>query len=84
VAGGVEIRAGVHTGEVDVLDGDLRGLAVHATARIMAAAPAGTVYTSGISRALATGSGVFFESTGTHWLKGFDEPIELYRVERAS
>jgi class 3 adenylate cyclase len=80
---GVAIRAGVHTGEVDVLDGgDLRGIAVHETARIMAAAPPETVYTSGLSRALAAASGLRFESTGTHALKGFEEPVELFRVSQ--
>jgi len=82
-AASVEIRAGVHTGEVDVLDGgDLRGIAVHETARIMAAAPAGTVYTSSITRALAGASNLAFTSTGTHTLKGFDAPVELFQVEK--
>jgi class 3 adenylate cyclase len=84
-AAAVEIRAGVHTGEVDVLDGgDLRGIAVHETARIMAAAPDGSVYTSGLSRALTSASGLRFESTGTHSLKGFDNPVELFRVEQTA
>lgn len=78
---GIEIRAGVHTGEVEVLDGDLRGIAVHATARIMATAPARTLLTSAVSRALAVGSGLGFTSTGTHDLKGFDEPMELFEVQ---
>lgn len=77
----VEIRVGVHTGEVDLVDGDLGGIAVHATARIMAAAPAGTVYTSGISRALAGANVLAFASSGVHALKGLDEPIELFEVE---
>jgi class 3 adenylate cyclase len=77
---GIEIRTGVHTGEVEVLYGDLRGIAVHATARIMAAAPGGAVLTSAVSRALASGSGLHFVSTGTHALKGFDERIELFEV----
>ena len=79
---GVEIRAGVHTGEVDQVDGgDLRGIAVHETARVMAAAPAGTVYASGLARALAAASGLRFTSTGTHALKGIEEPAELFRVD---
>lgn len=78
---GIEIRIGVHTGEVEVLDGDLRGIAVHATARIMAAAPGGAVLTSAVSRALATGSGLHFVSIGSHALKGFDEPMELFEVQ---
>jgi class 3 adenylate cyclase len=79
---GVEIRAGVHTGEVDVVEGgDLRGIAVHETARIMAAATPGSVFTSGLSRALAAASGLGFTSTGKHSMKGFDEPVELFEVE---
>ena len=79
---GVEIRAGVHTGEVDVVDGgDLRGIAVHETARIMAAAGAGAVYTSGLTRVLASASGLTFRSVGSHALKGFEAPAELFAVE---
>lgn len=78
---GVEIRAGVHTGEVDLVEGgNLRGIAVHETARIMAAAGAGTVHTSALTGALASASGLTFRSTGTHALKGFDAPVELFAV----
>jgi class 3 adenylate cyclase len=78
---GVEIRAGVHTGEVDVVDGgDLRGIAVHEAARIMAAAGGGGVYTSALTRLLASASGLTFRSVGTHALKGFETPAELFAV----
>ncbi|HEY3522965.1 MAG TPA: adenylate/guanylate cyclase domain-containing protein [Candidatus Limnocylindrales bacterium] len=77
---GVQIRTGVHTGEVDLVDEDLRGIAVHETARIMAAAPGGSVYASGLPRALARGGGLQFTSVGTRSLKGFDEPVELFEV----
>jgi class 3 adenylate cyclase len=81
-AAGVQIRAGVHTGEVDLVEGgDLRGIAVHETARIMAAAEPGSVYASGLARALAGTGRLRYRSTGTHALKGFDEPVELFRVE---
>ena len=81
-AAGLEIRAGVHTGEVDLVEGgQLRGIAVHETARIMAAAAPGSVYASGLTRALAGASGVRFTSTGSHDLKGFEQPVELFRVE---
>jgi class 3 adenylate cyclase len=83
-AADVDIRAGVQTGEVDLLDdGNLRGVAVHETARIMAAAEPGSVYTSGLARALAGASGLGFVSTGSHALKGFETPVELFRVEDA-
>lgn len=83
VAGtGIEIRAGVHTGEVDVVEGgDIRGIAVHETARIMASASPGAVFVSGLSRALAGASGLHFTSAGTRSLKGFDEPVELFQVD---
>jgi class 3 adenylate cyclase len=78
---GVAVRAGVHTGDVDLLpDGNLRGIAVHEASRIMAAAPGGSVYTSGVSRALAASSGLHFESAGMHTLKGMPDPVELFRV----
>jgi class 3 adenylate cyclase len=81
-AAGLEIRAGVHTGEVDLVEGgQLRGIAVHETARIMSTAPPGSVYSSGLSRALAGSGRLSFTSTGTHALKGFEEPVELFRVE---
>lgn len=80
-AAGLKVRAGVHTGEVDLLaGGDLRGIAVHEAARIMAAASGGSVYASGVARALATSSGLRFESAGTHALKGIPEPVELFLV----
>ncbi len=81
-AAGVHIRAGVHTGEVDVVEGgDLRGIAVHETARIMSAAQPGQVYASGLARALAGNARLRYTSTGTHALKGFEEPVELFEVE---
>jgi class 3 adenylate cyclase len=80
-AAGVQVRAAVHTGEVDILaSGDLRGIAVHEAARIMAAAPDGSVYTSAVSRALAMSSGLRFASAGTHTLKGIPDAVELFLV----
>jgi class 3 adenylate cyclase len=80
-AAALEIRAGVHTGEVDQVEGgDLRGIAVHETARIMAAAPAGSVYCSALARALAAASPLAFTSVGSHPLKGFETPVELFLV----
>jgi class 3 adenylate cyclase len=81
-AAGMAVRVGVHTGEVDLVEGgDLRGIAVHETARIMAAAEPGSVYASGLARALAGTGRLKYTSTGTHALKGFEEPAELFRVE---
>jgi class 3 adenylate cyclase len=81
-AAAVEIRVGVHTGEVDLVEsGDLRGIAVHETARIMAAAPRGAVYCSAVARGLAAASRLEFTSMGSHSLKGFEFPVELFRVD---
>lgn len=60
---GIEIRAGVHTGEIEILPNDVRGIAVHATARVMAAAKPSEVLASSITRALAEGP-AFVSRTG--------------------
>ena len=77
---GLEIRVGVHTGEVDILLDDIRGIAVHATARIMAAAQPSEILTSAVTRALSEGTGVQFEERGPHTLKGLAAPLELFAV----
>jgi class 3 adenylate cyclase len=80
-AAGLEIRAGVHTGEVELHEADIRGIQVHAVARIMSAAQSGSVLTSAVTHALAAASGIRFQSAGAHTLKGFDQPVELFEVE---
>lgn len=77
---GVEIRAGVHTGEVELLPGDIGGIAVHAVARIMALAGASEVFVSAVAVGLAEGSGVAVEPAGSHAMKGLERPIEVYRL----
>jgi class 3 adenylate cyclase len=67
---GIQIRAGVHTGEVEVRGNDLGGLAVHIGSRIAALAGAGEVLVSGTVRDLLAGSGIAFEDRGEHALKG--------------
>jgi class 3 adenylate cyclase/pimeloyl-ACP methyl ester carboxylesterase len=68
---GLEVRSGVHTGEVEVVDGrDIAGLAVHVGARVAAAARAGEVLTTTTVRDLVAGSGIEFDDRGTHGLKG--------------
>jgi class 3 adenylate cyclase len=73
------IRVGIHSGEV-VMSGDhVRGLAVHAAARIVAKAGAGEVLVSGTTRDLAEGApGLTFESRGQHRLKGLDREHDLF------
>ena len=73
-------RAGIHTGEVEHSDTDVRGIAVHVTARVAAAAGAGEVLVSATTRQLLTGSGLAAVSRGVHSLKGIAEPIELFAV----
>jgi YVTN family beta-propeller protein len=67
---GIQIRAGVHTGEVEEAGGKLRGIAVHIGSRIGASAGASEVLTSGTVRDLVTGSGIEFADRGLHKLKG--------------
>jgi class 3 adenylate cyclase len=80
---GIEIRAGVHTGEVEQVAGDLHGLAVHLAARVMAAAPPGRVYVSATTRELVMGSGLEFDDAGSHELKGISGARQLYELRTA-
>jgi class 3 adenylate cyclase len=80
---GLHIRAGLHTGEIETVDGDVRGIAVHVAARIMALAGADEVLVSGAVPPLLLGSGVSFEDLGRHVLKGVPEPWAVYRVRTA-
>ena len=81
-AAGVPIRAGVHTGECEVVDGKLGGIAVHVGARVAGAAGPGEVLVSGTVRDLVAGSGIGFEDRGLVSLKGVPEPRQLYAVAR--
>lgn len=78
---GLEVRAGIHTGECELLDGGLAGIAVHIAARVAAAAEAGDVLVSSTVKDLVAGSGIHFADRGTHALKGVPEEWRLYRVE---
>jgi class 3 adenylate cyclase len=78
---GIEIRAGVHTGEIELVAGDVRGLAVHIAARIMALAGPGEVYLSATTRELAAdGAGLTFTDAGIHELKGVSGARQLYAL----
>jgi len=77
---GLQIRAGCHTGEVEIGQGDAFGVAVHAAARILAVAGDGEVVVSWTTRDLLAGSGVRLESRGLHALKGLEGERELFRV----
>jgi class 3 adenylate cyclase len=75
---GLEIRAGIHTGELDLRDDDVGGIAVHIAARILAVAGPGEILVSRTVRDLVTGSGIDLEDRGTHTLKGLSDPWQLF------
>jgi class 3 adenylate cyclase len=77
---GLEVRAGVHTGEIELAGDDIRGLAVHIAARVMGAAGPGEVLTSATVKDLVFGSGIKFENRGTHVLKGVPGEWRLFAV----
>jgi class 3 adenylate cyclase len=77
---GLRIRAGLHTGEVELRDGDVGGIAVHLAARVTAAAGSGEILTSRTVRDLVVGSGIAVEDRGPHALKGIDGTWQLFAV----
>ena len=77
----LEIRAGLHTGEVAIAGGQARGLAVHAAARVSALAGPGEVLVSSTTRDLLDGSGLSFVSRGEHELKGLTGARMIYALE---
>ena len=77
---GIQARSGLHTGEVEVVDEKLAGIAVHTGARVAALAGPGEVLVSSTVRDLVAGSGIEFEDRGLHELKGLDEPRRLFAV----
>ncbi|MGI8928829.1 MAG: adenylate/guanylate cyclase domain-containing protein [Candidatus Limnocylindrales bacterium] len=76
----IEIRSAVHTGEVELAAGDVRGLAVHAAARMMATAKPGDVVVSATVRDLVDGTDLVFDDYGLHELKGLPGQRQLYRL----
>jgi class 3 adenylate cyclase len=80
---GVEVRSGVHTGEIEVHGDDIAGLAVHISARVAAAASASQVLVSSTVRDLVAGSGLTFQDEGLRALKGIDEPFRLFSLSAA-
>ena len=77
---GIEIRAGLHTGEVEVLSEGLAGVAVHIGQRVLAEAEPGEVLVSSTVKDLTAGSGLEFEDRGLHALKGVPEEWRLFAV----
>ena len=77
---GIQIRAGVHTGEVELDGDDVRGIAVHTGARIAALAGPSEVLVSSTVKELTAGSGLVFEDRGEHELKGVPDRWHIYKV----
>ena len=77
---GIEIRAGLHTGEVERTGGNARGVAVHIAARVMGLAAPGEVLVSATTADLLSGSGLVLESAGSHDLKGVTGAREVFRL----
>lgn len=77
---GIEIRAGLHTGEIQTRGGDVAGMTVHQAARVQGMADNSEVLVSSSVSGLVAGAGITLEGRGTHTLKGIAEPVELYRV----
>jgi class 3 adenylate cyclase len=76
------IRAGVHTGEVEIRKDDIGGIAVHTRARVAALARADEVLVSSMVRDLVAGSGITFEDRGEHELKGVPGSWRLFSAVR--
>jgi pimeloyl-ACP methyl ester carboxylesterase/class 3 adenylate cyclase len=77
---GIQVRAGVHTGEVETSEGKIMGIGVHIGARISAIAGPSEVLVSSTVKDLVAGSGLSFEDAGEHELKGVPDTWRLYRV----
>lgn len=77
---GLRIRAGLHTGEVEMIDSDVHGIAVHIAARIMALARPDEVLVSGAIPPLVLGSRITFDDRGSHVLKGVPDPWPVLAV----
>jgi class 3 adenylate cyclase len=75
---GLEVRAGCHTGEIELMGADVGGIAVHIGARVGALAGPSEVLVSSTVKYLVAGSGLVFEDRGEHVLKGVPEPWHLY------
>jgi class 3 adenylate cyclase len=80
---GVDIRAGLHAGEIELRGDDVGGLAVHIASRVSALAGPSEVLVTGTVRDLVVGSGIVFDDRGRHKLKGVPDEWQVLAVERA-
>jgi class 3 adenylate cyclase len=78
---GIKVRNGLHTGEIEVGQDDISGIAVHIAARVVEMAGSGEVLVSNTVRDLVAGSGLRFQDRGSHVAKGLAEPLRLFRAE---
>ena len=79
---GLEVRAGIHTGECELLDGKVAGIAVSIGARVASRAESGEILVSQTVRDLVTGSGLAFDDRGAHELKGVPGEWRLFALQR--
>jgi class 3 adenylate cyclase len=77
---GLEVRAGLHTGEIELMGDDVAGLAVHIAARVAASAGPGEILASSTVKDLVAGSGIRFADRGAHTLKGVPNEWRLFAV----
>ncbi|HEV7459025.1 MAG TPA: adenylate/guanylate cyclase domain-containing protein [Solirubrobacteraceae bacterium] len=80
---GLRVRAGVHTGECEVMGDDIGGIAVHIASRVSALAAPDEVLVSRTVKDLVAGSGIVFDDRGTHTLKGIPDTWQLYAAGAA-
>jgi class 3 adenylate cyclase len=77
---GIEVRAGLHSGECELVDGKTSGIAVHTGARVASLAGPGEVLVSSTVKDLVAGSGIKFADRGEHEFKGITEPWHVFEV----
>jgi class 3 adenylate cyclase len=75
---GVDVRVGLHTGEVELKDGDIGGIAANIASRVAGVAGPRTILVSSTVWDLVAGSGLRFEDRGPHALKGLPEDVQVY------
>jgi class 3 adenylate cyclase len=78
---GMDVRSGLHTGEIEIQRDDVGGIAVHIAARVAEFADAGEVLVSSTVRDLVAGSGLSFQERGSHAAKGLPEPLRLFAAQ---
>ena len=77
----MDVRSGLHTGEIEIQRDDVGGIAVHIAARVAEMAGTGEVLVSNTVRDLVAGSGLRFHDRGRHMAKGLAEPLHLFAAE---